>query len=117
MEEFQFNYSEFKNNVADTFKDLLSDEDFTNVTLVTSDEKEISAHKVILASVSPPLRRILMKNPNKHPLIFFNSISSSVVEQLVKFIYLGECTVGCFINDTLQKKKDAIPVCTPHGCI
>ena len=25
--------------------------------------------------------------------------------------------LGCFINDTLQKKKDAIPVCTPHGCI
>ena len=94
MEEFQFNYSEFKNNVADTFKDLLSDEDFTNVTLVTSDEKEISAHKVILASVSPPLGRILMKNPNKHPLIFFNSIGSSVVDQLVKFIYLGECTVA-----------------------
>ena len=49
MEQFQFNYSEFKNNVVDTFKDLLSDEDFANVTLVTSDEKEISAHKVILA--------------------------------------------------------------------
>ena len=26
-------------------------------------------------------------------------------------------TLGCFINDTLQKKKDAIPVRTPHGCI
>ena len=94
MEQFQFNYSEFKNNVADTFKDLFSDEDFTNVTLVTSDEKEISAHKVILASASPILKRILMKNPNKHPLIFFNSIGSSVVDQLVKFIYLGECTVA-----------------------
>ena len=25
--------------------------------------------------------------------------------------------LGCFINDTLQKKKDAIPVRNPHGCI
>ena len=25
--------------------------------------------------------------------------------------------LGCFINNTLQKKKDAIPVRTPHGCI
>ena len=30
---------------------------------------------------------------------------------------LYTCTVGCFINYTLQKKKDAIPVRTPHGCI
>ena len=30
---------------------------------------------------------------------------------------LCPCTLGCFINDTLQKKKDAIPVRTPHGCI
>ena len=41
MERFQFNYSEFKNNVADTFKDLLSDEDFANVTLVTSDGQRL----------------------------------------------------------------------------
>ena len=27
------------------------------------------------------------------------------------------CRLGCFINYTLQKKKDAIPVRTPHGCI
>ena len=27
------------------------------------------------------------------------------------------CTLECFINDTLQQKKDAIPVRTPHGCI
>ena len=29
----------------------------------------------------------------------------------------GLWSVGCFINYTLQKKKDAIPVRTPHRCI
>ena len=27
------------------------------------------------------------------------------------------CTLGCFKNDTLSKKKIAIPVHTPQGCI
>ena len=93
MEEFHFSYSEFKNNASETFGDFWKEKDFVNVTLVSSDEVNISAHKVILASASPVLKRALVKNPHEHPLMFFNGIRSSVLERLIKFIYLGECSV------------------------
>ena len=93
MERFNFLNSEFKSTSPETFRQLWKENDFTNVTLVSSDEVKTSVHKVILATASPLLKRILIQNPHEHPLIFFNSIRSTVVEQLVKFIYLGECDV------------------------
>ena len=93
MEEFHFSYSEFKGNASETFGNLWKEKEFANVTLVSSDEVKTLVHKVILATASPLLKRILVQNPHEHPLIFFNSIRSTVVEQLVKFIYLGECDV------------------------
>ena len=93
MEEFHFSYSEFKGNASETFVNLWKDKDFANVTLVSSDELNISAHKVILATASPILKRILIKNPHEHPLMYFNGIKSTVLERLIKFIYLGECKV------------------------
>ena len=94
MEEFHFSYPEFKSNASETFGISWNEKDFADVTLVSSDELNISAHKVILASASPLLKRILVKNPHKHPLLFFNGIRSTVLERLIKFIYLGECEVG-----------------------
>ena len=93
MEEFHFSYSEFKSNASETFRNFWKEKDFVNVTLVSSDEVNISAHKVILASASPVLKRALVKNPHEHPLMYFNGIRSSVLERLIKFIYLGECSV------------------------
>ena len=93
MEQFHFSYSEFKSDAQETFKHLWKEEDFADVTLVSNDEVSLSSHKVILATASPILKRILINNPQKQPLIYFNGIGSSVLDQLVKFIYLGECEV------------------------
>ena len=93
MERFNFLNSEFKSDAPGIFSQLWKENDFTNVTLVSSDEVSTMVHKVILATASPVLKRILIKNPHHHPLVFFNSIGSAVLEQLVKFIYLGECDV------------------------
>ena len=52
----------------------------------------------------------------KASLYFYNHTFTSFSSTGQKV--LQRCPLGCFINDTLQKKKkDAIPVRTPHGCI
>ena len=94
MERFNFANSEFKSDAPETFRQLWKEKDLTNVTLVSSDEVSTLVHKVILATGSPLLKRMLMRNAHEHPLILFNSIRSVVLEQLVKFIYLGECSVA-----------------------
>ena len=45
-----FGWSEFSDLAKNTFKDLLSDQNFIDVTLANEDNKLINAHKVILSA-------------------------------------------------------------------
>ena len=52
-EKLCLQWNEFQNVVTTAFGDFRNDEDFTDVTLVCEDGKQIEAHKVVLASTSP----------------------------------------------------------------
>ena len=52
QEKFNLQWREFKQSAEQTIKDLFSDDYFTDVTLVSHDEKQIQAHKVILCGAS-----------------------------------------------------------------
>ena len=93
MEKVSLSWSEFGSCASNTFIDLLSDQDFTDVTLVCDDDKQIKAHKVILSSCSPLFRRILKNNPHQHPLIYLNGIRFDNLQSVIKFIYLGQTEV------------------------
>ena len=59
-----------------TFGSLKEDKDFTDVTLVCEDGKQVEVHKVILASSSPFFQNILRKNKHIHPLIYMRGMKS-----------------------------------------
>ena len=85
---------EYEGHLAKRFKDLLSDADFTDVTLVFGDEMQIQAHKVILSSCSSFFNHILTKNPHQHPLIYLQGVQYNDMKNLVQFIYTGEVQVA-----------------------
>ena len=68
-------------------------QEFSDVTLVTEDCKQISAHKVILSANSDFFRNILTQNPHPHPLVYLKDISHDHLESLVSFIYQGHCDI------------------------
>ena len=47
---------------------------FTDVTLVSDDNKHLSAHKIVLAASSPLLSEILLANQHQDPVIYFPSV-------------------------------------------
>ena len=85
--------NDFGNDTKHAFKDLLEDEHFTNVTLVTDGNKQIKAHKVILSAFSPFFRELLVNNPHQHPLVYLYGIAWADLEAVVEFLYLGEASV------------------------
>merc|ERR1712129_313413 len=93
QEKFNLQWREFNQSAEQTIKDLFSDDYFTDVTLVSHDEKQIQAHKVILCGASPFFRRILMKNPHQNPLLFLKGVQMRTLRSLVNFIYLGQAEV------------------------
>ena len=63
------------------------------MTLVSDDEKQVEAHKVILASSSPFFANLLKRNKHPHPMIFMRGVKEEVLVAIVDFLYNGEANV------------------------
>ena len=74
-------------------KDLMVNEDFSDVTLVTEDRKQIKANINILSACSPFFKDIFVKEKNLSPIIIYlRGVQYSEMESIIQFIYLGEAT-------------------------
>ena len=72
-------------------REMMTSDDFTDVTLVTDDKKTIKAHRNILSACSPVFKNILQMEINhSNPVIYLRGIQYSEIESLLQFIYLGE---------------------------
>ena len=73
-------------------KELLMNEDYSDVTLVTEDKKQIKANINILRACSPVFKDILKKEKNSSIIMYLSGIQFSEMESIIQFIYLGEAT-------------------------
>ena len=107
MEKYNVCWEECKASASNTFKNLLNDKDFTDVTLACEDGKQIQAHKVILSACTEFFKDILVKNPHTHTLLYLKGISHSQLTNLLKFAYLGETEVAqdC-LEDFMKAAKE-----------
>ena len=90
-EVFTLSWDDFNNKCPKAFKELWLDTDLSDVTLATEDGAQLNAHKVILAACSPLFKRLFQKNPNGHPLLYLMGVQLSQLQQLLSYIYLGQC--------------------------
>ena len=93
METFALTWKDYKNVATGMFSNLFNDKDFTDVTLVCEDGKQVEAHKVILANSSPFFQNLLRKNKHIHPLIYMRGVKSDDLLAIVDFLYCGEANV------------------------
>ena len=89
-EKFNLSWNDFENAASNTIKDLLSDENFTDVALVSEDGKQVHAHKVSLSSSSMFFKAILVNNTHKNPLLYLKGVLFKQLSHILKFIYQGE---------------------------
>ena len=73
-------------------KELMEDEDFSNVTLVTEDKEHIGANRNVLSACSPVFKDIFKKERNSRSTIYLRGIQYSEMKSIIQFIYLGEVT-------------------------
>ena len=92
-EQFHLSRNDFHVTATGTFKTLIDDKNFVDVTLVCEDDKQLTAHKVILSANSIFFKNILTNNHHQHPLIYLSGIKFCDLQSLVKFMYLGEVSI------------------------
>ena len=61
IEMINRSYEDFQTNSVKIYKELWNDKDFADVTLVTVDDKQVRAHKVILSSYSSFFKSLFWK--------------------------------------------------------
>ena len=93
MEKFSLKWNDFQLNASKSFKILRKEKEFFDVTLVSDDEVQISAHKVILSACSSFFKSILKNNPHSHPLLYLGAVNSENLSFIMDYIYQGEVQI------------------------
>ena len=90
QEKYSLTWHAYSDHLKSMMKELMMNEDFADVTLVTEDKKQIKANNIILSSCSAFFRDILKKEKNSSPIVYLRGILYSELESIMQFIYLGE---------------------------
>ena len=106
-EKYNLQWKKFSNHLTGAFKDLGTDGHFADVTLVSDDQIQTRAHKVVLSACSPVLRTFLINNPHSHPLLYLRGIKNTELKAIIQFMYFGETDIlESGINEFLAVAKD-----------
>ena len=101
-EKFSLKWNDFHSNVSKSFG-LFRNEDYLHdVTLVSDDHQQFSAHKLVLSACSEYFKKIFQHNskPNAHPLLCLDGISSGDLNNIMDYIYSGEVQI---LQDNLDR--------------
>ena len=86
-------WKDFSPNVKSRLSDVIKEQSFCDVTLVSDDQKPFQAHRYVLSTFSPVLRDILLNNPHSHPLIYLRGVNHQELDSILQFIYFGKTWV------------------------
>jgi len=92
-EKFCLKWNDFEHNVSSAFNAIREEKDFFDVTLVC-DNKQVEAHKVIIAACSPFFKSILRRNPHQHPLLYLKGVLYDDLVSVLHFMYKGEVNIA-----------------------
>ena len=94
MEKLCLTWTTYESSMISTLKNLMTNDSSKDVTLVSDDGSQFRAHKFILTSSSLFFQNIFNKiDKNKQflqPIIFLSNVRSSMLDSILKFIYLGQ---------------------------
>ena len=99
--------NDFDVNFVSSLSLLKESEEFFDVTLVSDDEIQIKAHKVVLSASSPFFRNVLKFNKTPSPLLYIRGVTNAVLGNVVEFLYKGEAEVAeNDLDNFLKLSKD-----------
>ena len=92
QEKYSLTWNTYSYHMKSMIQELMMNEDFSYVTLVTEDKKQIKANIGVLSAFSPFFNDILKKDKNIDQIIYLRGIQYSEMESIMQFIYHGKAT-------------------------
>jgi len=88
-EKYCLKWNDFNSHVRKAFTELRNDNHFCDVTLVSDDNHEFAAHKVVLSSCSDYFKSLL-KNKTS---VCIEGLSCQELKNVIDYIYTGEILI------------------------
>ena len=92
-EKFALKWNDFQSNWTSSLSELRKEADFADVTLISEDKVNFSAHRILLSSCSNMFKFILKDNPQVNPLLYLGGVSSQNIGFILDYIYYGEVNI------------------------
>ena len=89
-EKYNLTWQTFSDHLLSMFKALFEERRHADVTLISDDQTQFKAHKIVLSACSPVFKKIIENTSSQHPLIYLRGIQSHELESILQFVYLGE---------------------------
>ena len=89
-QDYNLTWYNFTEHLQHLFENLYKEESYADVTLVSSDQIEFKAHRIVLSACSPVLKKVIDNNPRYQPLLYQTKIQSQEIEAILHFMYIGE---------------------------
>lgn len=92
-------YGKHHATIVDEIKTCFTSENFADMTFICDDKTSLSAHKLIMASASPLVRRILGESVHAHgpSVVLIPGIKSCHLRHLLDFLYNGQACVKVYL--------------------
>ena len=92
-EKFCLKWNDFHSNVSKSFS-LLRNEDYLHdVTIVSDDNEQIAAHKLVLSTCSAYFKSIFMKSKHSNLLLCLEGLNTKDVRNMMDYMYNGELQI------------------------
>ena len=92
QEQYSLTWQKYSDHLKNMMKELMMNEQYSDVTLVTEDKKQIKANINILSASSPVFKDFLKKENKSSTIMYLRGIQYSEMESIMQFIYLGKTT-------------------------
>ena len=105
-ENFSIKWHSYGSHANDMLRNLLKEQIYSDVTLVSDDQYHFKTHKFLLSACSTVFKNILDNTPN-NALVYLRGIHHEDLDTILKFVYCGEVTISqTRVNDFLNVAKD-----------
>ena len=92
-EKFCLKWNDFQENVSKSFSNLKKEAGLFDVTLVSSDQQQVSAHRLVLSACSDFFKTIFHSNTHSHPLLYLDGVDNREINLMLDYIYQGEVQI------------------------
>ena len=92
-EKFCLKWNDFSSNASKSFQNFRNEEYLHDVTLVSDDQCQITAHKLVLSASSDYFKNIFKSNKYSNTFLCLDGISSTDLYNILDYIYDGEVQI------------------------